>query len=54
MIILKSVPFGLGHDLVRGRRVDDNLVPVDLSQEAGAVLLPHLVPRRLDQIVSLS
>lgn len=54
VIILKSVPFGLGHDLVRGRRVDDNLVPVDLSQEAGAVLLPHLAPRRLDQIVSLS
>ena len=54
MIILKSVPFRLGHDLARGRRVDNNFVPVYLGQEARAVLLPHLAPRRLDQIGSLS
>ena len=54
MIILKSVPFGLGHNLARGRRIDDNFVPVDLSRETRAVLLPHLAPRRLDQIGSLS
>lgn len=54
MIILKSVPLRLGDDLTRSRRVDNDFIPIDFSQESRAVLLAHLTPRRLNQIISLS
>lgn len=54
MVIFKSVPFRLGHDLVWSRRVDYNLVAVDFSDETMAVILSHLILLRLDQIVSLA
>lgn len=53
MIVLERVPLGLSHDLLMSCRVNNNLVTVDFCQESCAVLLSHIILRRINQVVSL-
>ena len=54
MVVLKSVPFRLRFNFTRSRGINEYLIPVYFRNKARAVLAPHIILTRLDQIVSLA
>ena len=54
MIVLKSIPLGLGNDLLASRGAHADFVTVQLCSEAITVLVPHLVLLCADHLPSAS